>query len=266
MAQKINPINFRSLKVFEDFTCLQTFYGYTLRSYLLRENLTVSSFIHLFLQHFGLVLHSFKYVKTSRGIAHLNIKYIFSGVSIKKKVGQIKLPLRFATLEKAFFFGFLRFLPKTVLRISFFNLSKKKLKIESPFSVKINTLFFSTNELSFYLKALLSIRGGAFFLARIVAIKLNNMRSRSDRKTQKKFLLFVKLLLLHILKFNVVKIKGLRISVKGRINGIPRSKLWCISKGTISLQKISSKIDYFYVPSYTVYGTFGIKVWINYVN
>jgi ribosomal protein S3 len=90
------------------------------------------------------------------------------------------------------------------------------------------------------------------------------MRSRSERKSQARFLVFVSNLLLHIYDHNSVGIKGIRVAIKGRINGVPRSKTWETGQGKMSLQRIDADIDYSYFPSDTVYGTFGIKVWINY--
>jgi len=149
------------------------------------------------------------------------------------------------------------------LRVSFFNLTKRIPK-KKEISTHFNTSLFSALELDFYLKALLTVKGGAFFLAGILSTKLYMMRSRIDRKSQNRFLVFIKSLLNHILTHNLINIKGLRVSIKGRINGAPRSKVWVASEGKMSLQCIDTKIDYYYLPSQTVYGTFGVKVWINY--
>ena len=90
------------------------------------------------------------------------------------------------------------------------------------------------------------------------------MRSRSDRKSQVRFLSFVSNLLSFIVEHNTVGIEGVKVGIKGRINGVPRSKTWSSCEGKMTLQRIDSKVDYYYLPSETVYGTFGIKVWINY--
>ena len=58
--------------------------------------------------------------------------------------------------------------------------------------------------------------------------------------------------------------EGLRVNIKGRINGVPRSKNWVAYEGKMSLQCIDAVVDYSYLPTHTVYGTFGVKVWINY--
>ena len=77
-------------------------------------------------------------------------------------------------------------------------------------------------------------------------------------------MIFIKTLINFVQAKNLVGIQGLKVTIKGRISGNPRSKIWSVSEGNLSLQKIKNEIDFYYVPSFTVYGTFGIKVWINY--
>jgi len=263
MAQKIHPINFRSGHNFENLSCLQQAYGDKYKPYVLREHLMVTNYVKGFFKNFDLRLHSFKYNKTIQGVAHLTIKYVPTPSRFEKDSFSVK-SLQFSTVEKAFLYGLSEILPKQSLRVSFLNLLKSKGKKENSLPSNLNTYLFSTSELSGYLKALLSTKGGAFFLANILSTKLCKMRSRADRKSQNRFLVFIKLLLSYILKHNLVGIKGLRVSIKGRINGAPRSKSWVASEGKMSLQCMDAKIDYSYLPSQTVYGTFGVKVWINY--
>ena len=64
----------------------------------------------------------------------------------------------------------------------------------------------------------------------------------------------------HFLK----KFKGFKIHVKGRLNGRNRSTIYKHQFGPVSLQNFSKKIDYCFWPAFTIYGVFGIKVWIVY--
>lgn len=57
-------------------------------------------------------------------------------------------------------------------------------------------------------------------------------------------------------------LKGIRIQVKGRVNGSERSTKENFQAGSISLQTISVKIRYSYKPVFTVYGVCGLKVWM----
>nr|QYC61901.1 ribosomal protein S3 [Stephanopyxis turris] len=76
------------------------------------------------------------------------------------------------------------------------------------------------------------------------------------------FLNFLKRSLTLIVKSKFSKVKGIKILIKGRLNGKPRSNYRIIQIGKISLQTIESVISHNQSTSFTPYGTFGIKVWI----
>jgi len=63
-------------------------------------------------------------------------------------------------------------------------------------------------------------------------------------------------------KFKDSRIKGLKIQIKGRFNGVPRTQTRLFEKGCIPLQTISSKINYSLTHINTSYGIFSVKVWI----
>lgn len=79
-----------------------------------------------------------------------------------------------------------------------------------------------------------------------------------------KFLLFLTKFVENVDKSRIKgnKIKGLKIQIKGRFKGVPRSKTRLFEKGSIPLQTIDSKINYALTHVTTSYGVFGIKVWI----
>jgi hypothetical protein len=79
-----------------------------------------------------------------------------------------------------------------------------------------------------------------------------------------KFLLFLLKFIENVnnLRFQNNKIKGLKIQIKGRFKGAPRSKVRTFSKGRIPLQTISSHINYSLTHINTSYGIFGVKVWV----
>ena len=76
------------------------------------------------------------------------------------------------------------------------------------------------------------------------------------------FLIFLKRVLQHFNKLDNTKIEGIKIIVNGRFNGAPRSRGKIIQYGKLPLQTIKTNIDYYYNQAYSVYGVFGIKVWI----
>jgi hypothetical protein len=215
--------------------------------------------VESFFKNTNLVLHSFKFVKTYQGIAYLYVKYVhISDRDVRESPKRIYC----SNIEKAFLYGFSKLCGNVPISVSFFNLEKGAKQNLS--SMNIKGTFFNTSELATYLQVLTSVKGSAFFLANILSFKLHNMRSRSDRKSQVRFLSFVSNLLSFVIEHNTVGIEGVKVGIKGRINGVPRSKTWSSREGKMTLQRIDSKVDYYYLPSETVYGTFGIKVWINY--
>jgi hypothetical protein len=163
---------------------------------------------------------------------------------------------------KGFLFGISKFVEKFSVQVSFFNLCKQKRR--SFYMGNVASSFFSRRELAFFLKTLLVFKGGSFLLAKVVSKKLQQIRSKKGKKRQSQLARFVKLLFAYLLKHNRVSIRGIRFSIKGRLNGSLRKKKWVFSKGHISLHQIDTEIDFSFFPSQTIYGSFGLKVWINY--
>lgn len=58
-------------------------------------------------------------------------------------------------------------------------------------------------------------------------------------------------------------VEGIRIFMKGRFNKRRRTKKIVISQGQISLQTLDTCLDYSQTQAITLYGSFGIKVWIS---
>ncbi|MBI3420627.1 MAG: 30S ribosomal protein S3 [Candidatus Sungbacteria bacterium] len=58
------------------------------------------------------------------------------------------------------------------------------------------------------------------------------------------------------------EVKGVRIALKGRLDGAEMARYEWGKKGRIPLQTIRASIDYAEKTAYTTYGTIGIKVWI----
>jgi small subunit ribosomal protein S3 len=58
-------------------------------------------------------------------------------------------------------------------------------------------------------------------------------------------------------------VDGIKILIKGRLNGVPRAKKKLILVGNVTTQKIEKNLDYSETTSYTTNGTFGVKVWIS---
>jgi small subunit ribosomal protein S3 len=57
-------------------------------------------------------------------------------------------------------------------------------------------------------------------------------------------------------------VEGVKIMIKGRLDGAEIARTEWLLKGKIPLQTLRAKIDYACGTAYTTYGTVGIKVWI----
>ena len=58
-------------------------------------------------------------------------------------------------------------------------------------------------------------------------------------------------------------VKGAKIRASGRLDGAEIARAEWIAKGTIPLQTIRANIDYGTATAFTIFGTVGIKVWVN---
>lgn len=123
----------------------------------------------------------------------------------------------------------------------------KKYEQNSFFKEGLNTLFTCTTQ-----------KNSTELLAEFLAFQLKKLKRHNF------FLRFVKTALLIFItdKKSASIIKGIKIKIKGRINGVPRAKhkIINIGKGVPNLT-INSNINYAEKTSYTSNGTLGIKIW-----
>jgi small subunit ribosomal protein S3 len=57
--------------------------------------------------------------------------------------------------------------------------------------------------------------------------------------------------------------KGVKIIISGRLGGAEMSRSEALIMGSIPLHTLEADVDYGFVPSFTSYGTIGVKVWIH---
>lgn len=58
------------------------------------------------------------------------------------------------------------------------------------------------------------------------------------------------------------EVKGVKIALKGRLDGAEMARYEWLKRGRIPLQTLRSNLDYAEKTAHTAYGTIGIKVWI----
>ena len=112
------------------------------------------------------------------------------------------------------------------------------------------------------LSVLVFSNSGARLLAEYIKLELRSSRNHNAFISfLKNFLLF---LLVLVKKRPSSRIVGVRVLLSGRFNGHNRARSKQIRVGVIGLQSTDHFIDYYSLPCFTKYGTFGIKVWLNY--
>lgn len=84
-------------------------------------------------------------------------------------------------------------------------------------------------------------------------------RLHRSKKVNRFFFFLNKFLLIC---FRATSLKGIKVILKGRLRGSSRSKTRVFKIGQIPLQTIVAKIDYSFIPIFTSYGVFGLKVWM----
>jgi ribosomal protein S3 len=92
-------------------------------------------------------------------------------------------------------------------------------------------------------------------LAQFVANQL------TKQKRHNFFLRFLKTTLTLFSNKAFSKLKGIKIKVKGRLNGAPRARHKTIKIGNVPVLTLSSNLSYAETVSFTSNGTFGVKVW-----
>ena len=158
--------------------------------------------------------------------------------------------------------------------------TKKKLNLTVVLhQVNSNNLFLRFKYKTVFLKKIIiklrKYSNSLFFkeslnILSIIIIKKNSAKLISEflafqfsvMKKHNFFLNFLKRALLLMVKSKFSLIHGLKILIKGRLNGKLRAKSKLLLIGKIPLQTIDSKINYATSVSYSLYGTFGFKVWI----
>ena len=83
----------------------------------------------------------------------------------------------------------------------------------------------------------------------------------SVMKKHNTFLVFLKQTIFTLQNSSFSSIKGLKLLIKGRLNGAPRARSKIISSGSVPLQNFTSDIVKSTSISYTPNGTFSITAW-----
>jgi hypothetical protein len=234
--------------------------------------------------------------KLLRFFSMRKLKYSFLTLCLKKNLFSRKKSLSLLELNKFLckslqaYYGVekvsVKLASAQLLLLPFLKRHKRKL-LKKLFSFQRNRslkkYFQETVELFYFVHICFS-KGNAFLLAKFIAYMLEKNRrqlifikflrkcvqcffngvskisSKRLRRKRKKLLVQKTS---NFLSQPFLAINGMRILIKGRVNKRRRSKKFLFSSGQFSLQTLDTCIDYYQTHANTIYGSFGIKVWIS---
>ena len=94
-------------------------------------------------------------------------------------------------------------------------------------------------------------------LIKFIGLKLRNMKKHNY------FINFIKKSLNYFINSKISNIDGLKIILKGRLNGSPRYKKKILQIGKVSLQSLNSNVVYNEFVTFSNNGTIGLKLWVS---
>ena len=100
---------------------------------------------------------------------------------------------------------------------------------------------------------------------KLFTIFIGQIFATLSKKSHNRFFLILKKLFKIIIsetKQGEPTIKGIKLKMGGRLRGKTRSDVRTLTVGTVPLQSSCKNIDYFKQHIFTIYGTFGLKIWV----
>lgn len=136
-----------------------------------------------------------------------------------------------------------------VLKSKLYLLQRNK-DLKKYFFESLETLYFVLSTFGY---------GNAYLLSQLVVYMIENTRKHTlvTRFLKKSLEVFFA-----ELPRRFFAVEGVRVLIKGRFNKRKRTKTIVVQKGEICLQTLKTTIDYHQTQAVTIYGSFGIKVWL----
>lgn len=246
---------------------------------LFNSNTIVWLYGFSFLKSLKILLHKKNIILTKKNLnivsnsffINLELFFLTSKIStLRKKLGFLK------TLKDNNIFDTFIFKQFKILRINsiFFNFSIINFKIKKSIvffffkKLKKSGLFLFSRRFSFFLDfiKILSLFSNSQISAQVFLFFLQKIFKNLTKKNHNQFLSFLKtcFILLIVNSKRKNSIKGLKLVINGKLKGKPRSSSTLLLVGNISSQTLDSKIDFSKTHVYTIYGVFGLKLWVSY--
>lgn len=191
---------------------------------------------------------------------------------LKKFKGKKKLVLRRKQIRHLTFLTILQKCLKSQLVVIKVNLINKRENFVIKASIlkqliKFKRSLFSRRFNLFYDLVKLS----SLFMNKDIDIKtycniLGTIFKFLPKKSHGKYFLFIKTIISTLIKHPESKIKGIKVLMSGKLKGKQRASVFKTSRGEIEIQTISANNDLSKVHIHTLYGAFGLAMWVNYTN
>lgn len=278
MGQKANSLILRANQKNYELGVKYIYSNFEESTVLLYKSLEINLYIRRLFKLFGLIIHtlSFEYSK--------EVIYVTIFIVSKNLKSLEKNSLKNVSLHKKSSFQLTSCLIKNSLLEILNTYAKSKLikiNIQNVYSKFLRHIFYFKKNLEDYKKVLKIFRKflkNSFLKEIFIASCISSFEKRSanflasyigkyfiyHKKRHNYVISFIKKLFATLLSSNFSKASGVKISIKGRLNGAPRAKTSIVQVGQIPLQTLSLNIDYFNQVVHTTNGSFGIKVWICY--
>ena len=287
MGQKTHPFFFRACLDGSDWNSKYIEKTSEESALLLYKDLNIRSYMDRIFSLFGLILVECRieysvskiqvfvsfYDRFNYFIDKNNFKSVIFGVNKKLKVSRKKLVTKL--INNVIFVTIIKYqinkkliVDNIIVDLNIKNLNKKfencilknkNSELEYKKIVRRLRINLEYKELLKIAFIVISEKNSAILLSTIISIYIKKFQKQ---KKHNFLFLSLKKIFEVLITSKLSKINGLKISVSGRFNGFLRAKTKIFSVGNVPLQSFSSFIDYHHATSYTVHGTFGIKVWI----
>jgi len=273
MGQKINPISLRT-PINKRWDSKSFFPNFNYTS-LLHQDLQIQRYVYGILYNFNVICNRCIIKRIGNDI-FLNVyiylrvinpidKELIKLLSVKKKGKKLR-PKKKKDLQNSAGSMFLSIsrilemslakLTSTKISVRFFPLySVTKTKYYRSVAFISRSLRFLNSVAYLHLFDLAISTRNASLLAQFISLNLHN-----HIRNVRFFLRFIDRLI--NLSMSHYGFRGLKLSIKGRLNGARRARVIIIQKGKVPLNTISANIAYGFSNAMTVYGLCSVKVWI----
>ena len=275
MGQKVNPISLRA-PINKKWDSKSFFPDFNYAS-LLHQDIQIQRYIYGILFYFNILcnrcvikrINNCIYVNVylylrSTGSNSKNLTNLLFGCNKKSKRTKLKKTnSKLFLIKRKPFFSLLNIIEKSLTRLTSVSVVVRFFPLYSITKKKHNRSFLYISRSLRFLNSLLFLH--IFDLA--VSTKNSKLLSQfislnlhSHIRNIRFFLRFIdRIMSLFISHYGC---RGLKISIKGRLNGARRARTIVIQKGKIPLNTLSAKVSYGFSNAMTIYGLCSVKVWL----